>query len=175
MKVGIRKPNLKSSIRARTTGRAKRAVKRAVIPGYGKKGMGWVTNPRKAAYNAVYHRTTVGVGDIARAVAGSSKGSARPSRAVVAAPAAQAPARTLETSIETVGQANVALVLCVLLGYVGAHRFYARMWGSGALYLCTVGLCLVGWLRDIVVLARVRSRLARAPEGLGGSDDSQPA
>jgi len=31
-------------IKARTTGRAKRAVKRAVIPGYGKRGMGFVKN-----------------------------------------------------------------------------------------------------------------------------------
>lgn len=162
VKVGIRKPNLKSSIRARTTGRAKRAVKRAVIPGYGKKGMGWVKNPRKAAYNAVYHRTTVGVGDVARAVAGSSKKAGKTVARAQAATSPSAPDRTLESSITTVRQANVALVLCVLLGYVGAHRFYARMWGSGVLYLCTIGLLLVGWVRDIAVLARVRSRLARA-------------
>lgn len=54
VKVGLRKPNLKTSLKARTTGRAKRAVKRAIIPGYGKKGMGWIKNPKKAAYNAVY-------------------------------------------------------------------------------------------------------------------------
>lgn len=71
VKVGLRKPNLKTSLKARTTGRAKRAVKRAIIPGYGKKGMGWIKNPKKAAYNAVYSRTTVGVGDVARAVAKS--------------------------------------------------------------------------------------------------------
>lgn len=162
VKVGIRKPNLKSSIRARTTGRAKRAVKRAVIPGYGKKGMGWVKNPRKAAYNAVYHRTTAGVGDVARAVAGSSKKAGKTVVRAQTAHSPSAPDRTLESSITTVRQANVALVLCILLGYVGAHRFYARMWGSGALYLCTIGLLLVGWVRDIAVLARVRSRLARA-------------
>ena len=54
VKVGLRKPNLKTSLKARTTGRAKRAVRRAIIPGYGKKGMGWIKNPKKAAYNAVY-------------------------------------------------------------------------------------------------------------------------
>ena len=58
MKFGIRKPSLKKSISARTTGRAKRAVKRAVNPLYGKKGMGWVNNPKKAAYNKVYNRTS---------------------------------------------------------------------------------------------------------------------
>ena len=161
VKVGIRKPNLKSSIKARTTGRAKRAVKRAVIPGYGKKGMGWIKDPKKAAYNAVYHRTTVGVGDVARVVAGSPAKKSPKASAQQPAVHSSTPERTLATSITSVRQANVALVLCVLLGYLGAHRFYARMWGSGVLYLCTIGLCLVGWVHDIVVLAGVRSRLAR--------------
>lgn len=49
MKFGVRTPSLKKSISARTTGRAKRSIKRALIPGYGKKGRGWITNPRKAA------------------------------------------------------------------------------------------------------------------------------
>ncbi|MEV5724182.1 hypothetical protein AB0L32_07590, partial [Micrococcus luteus] len=38
MKIGLRKPSLKKSIKARTTGRAKRAIKRKVIPGYGCQG-----------------------------------------------------------------------------------------------------------------------------------------
>lgn len=59
MKFGIRKPSVKRRIKARTTGRAKRSVKRAVNPVYGKKGMGWVNNPKKAAYNKVYNKTTV--------------------------------------------------------------------------------------------------------------------
>lgn len=37
MKFGLRTPSLKRSLKARTTGRAKRAVKKALIPGYGKK------------------------------------------------------------------------------------------------------------------------------------------
>lgn len=58
MKIGYRTPSLKKSIAARTTGRAKRTVKKALIPGYGKKGMGWITNPKKAAYNKIYNKTT---------------------------------------------------------------------------------------------------------------------
>lgn len=58
LKYGIRKPSLKKSLSARTTGRAKRAVKKALIPGYGRKGMGWFTNPKKAAYNKIYHKTS---------------------------------------------------------------------------------------------------------------------
>ncbi|NRO19852.1 hypothetical protein IMAU60211_01799 [Lactobacillus helveticus] len=55
----FRKPSLKASFKARTTGRAKRAVKRAIIPGYGKKGTGFIKNPKRSVYNAVYHRTSI--------------------------------------------------------------------------------------------------------------------
>lgn len=64
MKYGIRKPSLRKSISARTTGRAKRAVKRALIPGYGKKGTGIIKNPKKALYNKVYHKTTFSIFDL---------------------------------------------------------------------------------------------------------------
>lgn len=55
----FRKPSLKASFKARTTGRAKRAVKRTIIPGYGKKGTGFIKNPKRSMYNAVYHRTSI--------------------------------------------------------------------------------------------------------------------
>ena len=64
MKFGIRTPSLKRSISARTTGRAKRAIKRALIPGYGKKGMGWIKNPKKAVYNKIYRKTTFSTFDL---------------------------------------------------------------------------------------------------------------
>lgn len=66
MKLGFRTPSLTKSLRARTTGRATRAIKRKVIPGYGRKGMGWLRDPKRAAYNAVYRRTTFGLGDVLR-------------------------------------------------------------------------------------------------------------
>lgn len=64
MKFGIRTPSLKRSISARTTGRAKRSIKKALIPGYGKKGREWITNPKEAAYNKVYRKTTVSFWDL---------------------------------------------------------------------------------------------------------------
>ena len=64
MKFGIRTPSLKRSISARATGRAKRSIKKALIPGYGKKGRGWITNPKKAAYNKIYRKTTVSFWDL---------------------------------------------------------------------------------------------------------------
>jgi len=64
MKFGMRKPSIKKSFKARTTGKAKRAVKKALIPGYGKKGTGWIKNPKKAAYNKIYRKTTFGLFDL---------------------------------------------------------------------------------------------------------------
>ena len=59
MKIGLRKPSIKKSIKARTTGRLKRAVKRSINPFYGKKGVGLITDPKKAIYNKIYNKTTI--------------------------------------------------------------------------------------------------------------------
>jgi hypothetical protein len=64
MKIGIRKPSIKKAIKAKTTGKAKRAVKKAVNPLYGKKGMGAVKDPVKSAKNKIYKKTTIGIKDI---------------------------------------------------------------------------------------------------------------
>lgn len=95
MKVGMRKPSLKKSISARTTGKMKRSVKKAVNPLYGKKGMGYINNPKKAVYNKVYNKTTVGVGDAVRVAAGSSK-SAAPTK-----PKTQQPKTTVSVKPQT--------------------------------------------------------------------------
>lgn len=58
VKIGLRKPSLKKSIKARTTGKLKRKVKSAINPLYGKKGMGVIRDPKKAIYNKVYNKTT---------------------------------------------------------------------------------------------------------------------
>ena len=57
MKVGFRKPSIKKRVAARTS------LKRVVRHNLGikaPKGWGWLTNPKKAAYNRVYGRTTRG-------------------------------------------------------------------------------------------------------------------
>lgn len=94
MKVGIRKPNVKKSIKARTTGKVTRAVKKSVNPVYGKKGAGFVKDPAKSVKNSIYHKTTFGVGDVARGVSGSSSpaaGSSDGSSFDTSAPAADRP------------------------------------------------------------------------------------
>jgi hypothetical protein len=57
MKLGMRKPSLSKSLKAKTTGKLKRSIKKAVNPVYGKKGMG-LTQPKKAVYNKVYKKTS---------------------------------------------------------------------------------------------------------------------
>lgn len=64
MKFGPRKPSIKRSLKARTTGKMKRKIKASINPVYGKKGIGWVRDPKKAVYNRVYKKTTFGVWDI---------------------------------------------------------------------------------------------------------------
>ena len=64
MKFGLRTPSLKKSISARTTGKVKRTLKKALIPGYGKKGMGWIKNPKKAVYNKNYKKTSFSIFDL---------------------------------------------------------------------------------------------------------------
>lgn len=57
MKFGFRIPSITKRIAARTS------IKRVVRHNLGLKaprGLGWVTNPKKALYNRVYSRTTRG-------------------------------------------------------------------------------------------------------------------
>lgn len=63
MKIGMRKPSLKKSFKASTTGNAKRKVKKAIIPGYSKKGVGWL-DPEKKVKNKVYKKTTFSFFDL---------------------------------------------------------------------------------------------------------------
>lgn len=64
MKFEIRKPSLKKSIAARTTGKIKRSIKKTLIPGYGKKGMGLINDPNKSMYNKIYKKTTFSIFDL---------------------------------------------------------------------------------------------------------------
>lgn len=49
---------------------------------------------------------------------------------------------------------NVELVLCILFGWMGAHRFYTKKYKSAVLYLLAVGLCGIGWIVDIATIIK---------------------
>ena len=71
MKYGMRTPSINKSISARTTGKIKRTVNKAVNPLYGKKGMGFINDPSKAVYNKVYNKTTISVDKIINGIFGA--------------------------------------------------------------------------------------------------------
>lgn len=66
MKFGMRKPSFRKSFKARTAGKIKRSLKKTLIPGYGKKGVGLIKNPCKSLYNRVYHKTSFSILDLWR-------------------------------------------------------------------------------------------------------------
>ena len=63
VKIGIRKPSWKKSIVARTKGQFTRKIKRAIVPGYGQRGVGWA-HPKRKLYNKAYSRTTFSFNDL---------------------------------------------------------------------------------------------------------------
>ena len=63
MKLGIRKPSIKKKIAARTS------VKRVVRHNLGlkaPKGFGWLTDPKRAAANRQYSRSTISLWSLIR-------------------------------------------------------------------------------------------------------------
>lgn len=48
---------------------------------------------------------------------------------------------------------TTALLLCIFLGWCGAHKFYVGKPAMGVCYLFTGGLCGLGWLIDIFLIA----------------------
>jgi hypothetical protein len=69
MKFGMRKPSLKKMISARTS------PSRFVRQNLGFKaprGWGWLTNPKRAAYNRIYSRTTFSLWSLLKTIFGRS-------------------------------------------------------------------------------------------------------
>ncbi|WP_235825350.1 NINE protein [Agromyces badenianii] len=45
--------------------------------------------------------------------------------------------------------AGVGYFLLIVFGLLGAHRFYLKKWGTGLLWLLTLGLVGLGWIWDL--------------------------
>jgi hypothetical protein len=70
VKIGMRKPSLKKMIAARTS------PARYVRHSLGLKaprGWGWLTNPKRAAYNRVYSRTTFDLWSLLKVLFGAKR------------------------------------------------------------------------------------------------------
>ena len=60
----IRKPSFNKIIGAYRSQWKRMLMRLFTFGAYGKKGMGWWRNPRKAFYNYIYHRTSISVYDL---------------------------------------------------------------------------------------------------------------
>ena len=59
---------------------------------------------------------------------------------------------TMNTNISTKDWL-VTLLLCLLGGGIGAHRYYVGKIGTGILYTLTVGFLGIGCLVDLIMIA----------------------
>lgn len=146
MKTGIRKPNIKKSISARTTGKVKRAVKKSVNPMYGKKGAGFVKDPAKSVKNAVYHRTTVGVSDIVKSGSGSRTASTS-SPAAGSSHSGSAPSPAAAPEKKKGGAASIALIVIGVLFLIGGVNGFSIAVSNGIIGLLIGGVCLYFGIR----------------------------
>lgn len=150
MKFGVRTPSIKKSIKARTTGRAKRAVKRSINPIYGKKGTGFINNPKKAVYNKVYNKTSI---DLLKPIKKSYS-----NKTII-----NGETYNVEVKVKDISYQNndiktkkvnkwISWILCFYLGYFGVHKFYEGDNKMGIIYLCTIGLFGIGWIIDLIMI-----------------------
>lgn len=141
MKIGIRTPNLKKSIKARTTGKLKRKMKSAVNPLYGKKGMGMITNPKKAVYNKVYNKTTI---DPLKSVKTTTK-SKKTTSSAKTVPIQSVPIPSVTKTVTYTCNKWIYIFLAFMFGFFGAQYFYSgqKQKGMTSLLFCWTGIPMV--------------------------------
>ena len=130
MKIGVRTPSLKKSFKARTTGRINRTLKKSVNPLYGKKGMGYIKNPKKAIYNKAYQKLTV---DPLKPLKNGSRNNTK--RTASEPELVGYSFYRIETK-EYICNKVMYILLAVFLGIFGAQYFYSGQKKKGFLSLC---------------------------------------
>lgn len=59
----------------------------------------------------------------------------------------------ITTGISSNKSKKTALILCVFLGFFGAHDFYLGKWGKGLIKALTLDFLLFGWVYDMIKIA----------------------
>ncbi|NEW65236.1 MULTISPECIES: hypothetical protein [unclassified Facklamia] len=144
MKFGIRKPSLKRSFKARTTGKLKRKIKRSINPTYGRKGVGWIKNPKKAAYNKVYNKTSFSVSPSKSKRSGKKNASSRSNSSVKAVRNKQKKVQSRTTrSLENFYSIRKEKII---------RKKWSYWWILGALLFASVGLVCMLFVAVISVI-----------------------
>lgn len=117
---------------------SKTGCKKSCYPRIRQKGNGLDNKSKKAAYNKIYNKTTVGVGDILSGSAGAKTAHAINSETVDMSPVYY----------------DKTILLCTIFGgWFGLHKYMRKQIGMGILYTFTAGLFCIGWIVDIIAEA----------------------
>ena len=155
MKIGYRSPSLSKSLKARTTGRLKRQMKKAVNPLYGKNGMGLINNPQKAIYNKVYNKVTIDPLKDVKKVSKVNKSQSKKSYSTqkqTTVPIYQT--RVIKTVTYKCNK-WIYILLAIFLGNFGAQYFYSGQKRKGfiALLFCITSVPMfIGFFHGISAL-----------------------
>lgn len=95
----------------------------------------------------------------------TSKGSGKPQKTELRS---VAPNKKEGNNMEKPKNKTTELILCILLGWAGGHKFYNGKKRMGILYLLTFGLFMVGWIGDAIKLcmARFSKNTDEQPKGI---------
>lgn len=155
MKIGYRSPSLSKSLKARTTGKLKRQMKKSVNPFYGKKGMGLINNPKKAIYNKVYNKVTI---DPLKGVKKASKSSGKkkkPTHSNSNQAAISTPQKRIIKTVTYKCNKGIYILLALFLGFFGAQYFYSGQKRKGVIALLFCLTCVpmfIGFFQAIIAL-----------------------
>jgi hypothetical protein len=99
--------------------------------------MGYIKNPKKAVYNKIYNKTTISTTDLYKKATSKSKNNLR-----------------INNTNNEYSSSNIIVefILCLFLGFLGAHKFYKKKFLIGFIYMITFGLFFIGWGIDTIIL-----------------------